>query len=117
MISMDLPWAPAVELQAFDRVHRIGQTRPVYIQRLVIENTVEDRVLKLQQKKVGVGYHAYITTEANLLYRQGLQTIYSERGVHKQVDVSTAGCTCDTPYLTVCHTGLTMEDFGHLFGL
>ncbi|KAJ3224554.1 hypothetical protein HK099_008235 [Clydaea vesicula] len=42
---------PAVEDQAIDRVHRIGQTRNVKVTRLVIANTVEDRILDLQNKK------------------------------------------------------------------
>ncbi|KAL5521625.1 hypothetical protein ACEPAF_2373 [Sanghuangporus sanghuang] len=51
VISLDLGWSEAVENQAFDRVHRLGQTRPVFVERLVISNTVEDRVLALQEKK------------------------------------------------------------------
>ncbi|KAI5120898.1 hypothetical protein M0805_002998 [Coniferiporia weirii] len=51
VISLDLGWSEAVESQAFDRVHRLGQTRPVVVERLVINNTVEDRVLAMQEKK------------------------------------------------------------------
>ena len=48
---MDLWWNPAVEEQAMDRIHRIGQFRPIRIYRMVIENSIESRVLILQQKK------------------------------------------------------------------
>ncbi|KAF6168250.1 hypothetical protein GIB67_011635 [Kingdonia uniflora] len=48
---MDPWWNPAVERQAQDRIHRIGQYKPIRIVRFVIENTVEDRILKLQEKK------------------------------------------------------------------
>ncbi|KAF5726453.1 Helicase protein with RING/U-box domain isoform 1 [Tripterygium wilfordii] len=48
---MDPWWNPAVERQAQDRIHRIGQYKPIRIVRFVIENTVEERILKLQQKK------------------------------------------------------------------
>ncbi|EIN08787.1 P-loop containing nucleoside triphosphate hydrolase protein [Punctularia strigosozonata HHB-11173 SS5] len=51
VISLDLGWSEAVEAQAFDRVHRLGQTRHVNIQRLVIKDTVEDRILALQERK------------------------------------------------------------------
>ncbi len=44
-------WNPAVELQAVDRTHRIGQTRKVVTYRLISKNTVEEKVLKLQKKK------------------------------------------------------------------
>ncbi|KAI4319855.1 hypothetical protein MLD38_033405 [Melastoma candidum] len=48
---MDPWWNPAVERQAQDRIHRIGQYKPIRIIRFVIENTVEERILKLQEKK------------------------------------------------------------------
>ena len=44
-------WNPAVEEQAFDRVHRIGQDKPVFVHRLVTVNTVEERILLLQEDK------------------------------------------------------------------
>ena len=44
-------WNPAVEAQAADRTHRIGQTRPVFVYRLVAAATVEERILALQDTK------------------------------------------------------------------
>jgi SNF2 family DNA or RNA helicase len=44
-------WNPAVEAQAADRAHRIGQERPVMVYRLVAQGTVEEKILKLQEKK------------------------------------------------------------------
>jgi superfamily II DNA or RNA helicase len=51
---MDPWWNPAVEDQAADRAHRIGQDRPVLVYRLVAEETVEERILLLQQAKRGI---------------------------------------------------------------
>jgi superfamily II DNA or RNA helicase len=48
---LDPWWNPAVEDQAADRAHRIGQERPVMIYRLVAKDTVEERVFQLQQRK------------------------------------------------------------------
>jgi superfamily II DNA or RNA helicase len=48
---LDPWWNPAVEDQAADRAHRIGQERPVLVHRLVAEETVEERMLGLQAKK------------------------------------------------------------------
>ncbi|XP_021745946.1 DNA repair protein RAD16-like [Chenopodium quinoa] len=48
---MDPWWNPATERQAMDRIHRIGQYKPIRIVRFVIENTIEERILKLQEKK------------------------------------------------------------------
>jgi superfamily II DNA or RNA helicase len=51
VIHLDPWWNPAVEDQATDRVHRIGQTRPVFVYKLVSEGTVEDKILRLQAAK------------------------------------------------------------------
>lgn len=51
VILADSWWAPAIEDQAVDRVHRLGQTRPTTVWRLVMEGTVEERVLDIQGKK------------------------------------------------------------------
>jgi superfamily II DNA or RNA helicase len=51
---MDLWWNPAVEDQAADRAHRIGQERPVFVYRLVAKDTVEERIVDLQQRKRGI---------------------------------------------------------------
>lgn len=51
VIHMDPWWNPAVENQASDRAHRIGQTRPVTIYRLVSENTIEQKIVKLHHHK------------------------------------------------------------------
>ena len=48
---LDPWWNPAVEDQAADRAHRIGQTRPVIVHRLIAEDTVEERILALQADK------------------------------------------------------------------
>ncbi|KAJ8432485.1 hypothetical protein Cgig2_012703 [Carnegiea gigantea] len=51
VILLDLWWNPTTEDQAIDRAHRIGQTRPVTVVRLTVKDTVEDRILALQQRK------------------------------------------------------------------
>ncbi len=48
---LDPWWNPAVEAQAIDRTHRIGQTRPVFAYRLVTRGTVEEKILTLQDTK------------------------------------------------------------------
>jgi non-specific serine/threonine protein kinase len=51
VIHMDPWWNPAVEMQASDRAHRIGQTRPVFIYKIIARDTVEEKILQLQEKK------------------------------------------------------------------
>jgi len=48
---LDPWWNPAVEAQAIDRTHRIGQTRPVFAYRLIARDTVEEKVLEMQETK------------------------------------------------------------------
>lgn len=51
VLLLDDWWNPAVEAQAFSRAHRIGQTRNVEVVRLVCKDTVEEKILALQQQK------------------------------------------------------------------
>jgi SWI/SNF-related matrix-associated actin-dependent regulator of chromatin subfamily A3 len=51
VILADSWWAPAIEDQAIDRVYRLGQTRETTVWRLVMEDSIEDRVLEVQEKK------------------------------------------------------------------
>ncbi len=51
VIHMDPWWNPAVEDQASDRAHRIGQTRPVTVYRLVAKNTIEEKIIALHKEK------------------------------------------------------------------
>ena len=44
-------WNPAVEQQAIDRTHRIGQTKNIFAYRMICNDTVEDKILKLQDRK------------------------------------------------------------------
>ena len=54
VIHYDPWWNPAVESQATDRAHRIGQARQVFSYKLICQNTVEEKILKLQDMKRGV---------------------------------------------------------------
>jgi superfamily II DNA or RNA helicase len=64
---LDPWWNPAVEAQAIDRVHRIGQTKRVFAYRIICRDTVEDKILKLQQRKKDLA--EAIITENNSVIR------------------------------------------------
>lgn len=51
VVIMDPFWNPYIEMQAVDRAHRIGQQKPVQVHRLLVKETVEDRITELQEKK------------------------------------------------------------------
>jgi len=63
---LDPWWNPAVEQQAIDRAHRIGQTRHVFAYRLICEDTVEQRIVDLQRKKRDLA-DAIVGQQENLL--------------------------------------------------
>jgi non-specific serine/threonine protein kinase len=51
VIHLDPWWNPAVEMQATDRAHRIGQDKPVFIYKFIARDTVEEKILELQSRK------------------------------------------------------------------
>ena len=63
---LDPWWNPAVEQQAIDRTHRIGQTRRVFAYRLICQDTVEQRIIELQDRKRKLA-DAIVGGEENLL--------------------------------------------------
>src|SRR5262249_933137 len=67
---LDPWWTPAVEAQAIDRTHRIGQTRPVFAYRLIARDTVEEKVLELQQTKRALA-DAIINADNSLIRNLG----------------------------------------------
>ncbi|GMK59160.1 hypothetical protein CspeluHIS016_0701750 [Cutaneotrichosporon spelunceum] len=54
VFMMDTWWNEAIEQQAIDRVHRVGQTKPVWVTRYIIKGTVEKRILKIQRTKTAL---------------------------------------------------------------
>ena len=51
VIHYDPWWNPAVENQATDRAHRLGQTKPVFVYKLIVAGSIEEKILALQEKK------------------------------------------------------------------
>ncbi len=70
VIIFDPWWNPAAEQQAIDRAYRIGQTNHVNVIRIIAENTVEEKVLKLQAKKADLA--------DQILEGKNLETVVTE---------------------------------------
>jgi len=51
---MDPWWSFAVEAQAIDRVHRMGQLRDVFVTRFVVKDSIEGRMLRIQERKMNI---------------------------------------------------------------
>ena len=68
VIHFDPWWNPAVENQATDRAHRIGQKRTVYSVKLITKGTIEDKVLAMQESKKSV-IDATLTTDEQMMQK------------------------------------------------
>jgi SNF2 family DNA or RNA helicase len=71
---LDPWWNPAVEAQAVDRAHRIGQTRQVFAYRLIARDTVEEKVLELQKTKRDLAA-AIISADNSLIRNLGKEDL------------------------------------------
>ena len=59
-------WNPAVEQQAIDRTHRIGQDKNVFAYRMICKNTIEEKILKLQEEKLQL-FDSMINGDSDIL--------------------------------------------------
>ena len=83
VILYDPWWNPAVEAQAIDRAHRIGQDKPVFIYRLMVAGSVEEKMLAMQDKKRSLAkgiYSVKSKDETPLLDTHTLQNLFSPLG-------------------------------------
>lgn len=78
VIHYDPWWNPAVENQATDRAHRIGQDKTVFVYKLVVKGTVEEKILEMQQRKQALmdGLFSDKTTSKLELTEQDLQGLF-----------------------------------------
>jgi len=78
VIHIDPWWTPAVEMQATDRTHRIGQDKPVFVYKLITRDTVEEKILLLQDRKRAL-VSQLISTEGGFfknLTRQDIELLF-----------------------------------------
>ena len=71
---LDPWWNPAVEAQAVDRAHRIGQKNTVFTYKFITKNTVEEKILKLQEGKIQLA-NDLISTEESFVKKLTLEDI------------------------------------------
>ena len=78
VFHLDPWWNPSVENQASDRAHRIGQTKSVFVYKLITRDSIEERVLELQEKKRHLT-ESIIRTEASFfkhLTREDVEALF-----------------------------------------
>ncbi len=79
VIHIDPWWNPAVEMQASDRTHRIGQDKPVFVFKMITQESVEEKILTLQERKKNL-VDQLITTESSFvksLTAEDIQILFS----------------------------------------
>ncbi|KAF8628247.1 hypothetical protein AX15_004022 [Amanita polypyramis BW_CC] len=59
VFMMDCWWNSAVENQAIDRVHRLGQDKPVFVKHYIVADTIEGRILRIQKRKTAIAKEAF----------------------------------------------------------
>lgn len=82
VIFLEPDWNPFIDLQAMDRAHRIGQSRTVNVYRLITTDTIEEKILKVQQRKRATA-DAVVNTDNSTMYSMGtdkLLDIFTFRG-------------------------------------
>ena len=79
VIHYDPWWNPAVEMQATDRAHRIGQDRMVFVYKFITQNSVEEKIVKMQEKKKEL-VSQIISTDSSLfksITKQDVEELFS----------------------------------------
>jgi non-specific serine/threonine protein kinase len=79
VIHLDPWWNPAVEMQASDRAHRIGQDKPVFVYKIIARDTVEEKILQLQERKRAL-VKSIIASESSFfksLTKEDVRTLFS----------------------------------------
>merc|ERR1712059_1130 len=80
LFLLDMHWNPQLEAQACDRIYRVGQKKEVIIHRFVVEDSVEEKIMKLQEKKLNLANDVLTgakRTGANKLSMDDLKELFS----------------------------------------
>ncbi|KAI0085988.1 SNF2 family N-terminal domain-containing protein [Irpex rosettiformis] len=87
VINLDLSWNYATESQAYDRVYRLGQEKEVFVKRLVVNNTLEERMLHLQDTKTGLAEAALGEGTGLKLHKLSVAELKDLFGMSRERDV------------------------------
>ena len=92
VIVYDPWWNPAVERQAMDRAHRIGQDKPVFVHRLIAENTVEAAIQTMQRRKQALADALFEGTPGSARAHRGRPACWSRRSCPSLTRSTTGQC-------------------------
>jgi TATA-binding protein-associated factor len=88
VVFLELDYNPFADLQAMDRAHRIGQSKTVNVYKLVTSNSIEERIIELQERKVATS-NAVVNTENSTMFSMGTDRLldvfsFEEEGGSKE---------------------------------
>ncbi|KAF9198729.1 DNA repair and recombination protein rad54b [Haplosporangium sp. Z 27] len=105
LILFDIDWNPSVDLQAMARIHRDGQTKPVFIYRLLLSGTIEEKMYQRQLTKVGLSDALMDGKASEMLSKFSMTELRDLFTLHEDehcLTHSLLGCDCSTQ--VVSHT-------------
>ncbi|OPZ95508.1 MAG: hypothetical protein BWY70_01987 [Bacteroidetes bacterium ADurb.Bin408] len=71
---LDPWWNPAAEAQAYDRAHRIGQKNKVFVYKFITKNSLEEKILKLQESKLALS-ETMLSNETDILKQLNIEDV------------------------------------------
>jgi len=116
VIFLEPDWNPFVDLQAMDRAHRIGQTKTVNVYRLITSNTIEEKIMKLQQRKKATS-EAVVNSDNSTMFSMGtdrLLDIFTCRGDSSAAESSTQGDAGGDNLLSYLDDGKAASEYSGL---
>lgn len=118
VIFLELDFNPYVDMQAMDRAHRLGQMQKVNVYRIITQNSVEEKILSLQEKKIAT-CEAIVNTDNSTLFSMGTDRILDIFTMEKLEEESgTLSSSVDLDQLVDClstvandYASLSVEQF------
>ncbi|KAF8970731.1 helicase [Entomortierella lignicola] len=108
LILFDIDWNPSVDLQAMARIHRDGQTKPVFIYRLLLSGTIEEKMYQRQLTKVGLSDALMDGKASEMLSKFSMAELRDLFTLHEDehcLTHSLLGCDCSTQVVSHTESG------------
>ncbi|KAG0049801.1 helicase [Gryganskiella cystojenkinii] len=118
LIMFDIDWNPSVDTQAMARIHRDGQMKPVFIYRLLLSGTIEEKIYQRQLAKIGLSdalMNGNSSEKANKFSAAQLRDLFSLEEDESCMTHSLLGCECSAGD-KMLKSGKTMPQLGERRG-
>eukprot|EP00814_Leptocylindrus_danicus_P004003 CAMPEP_0116004140 /NCGR_PEP_ID=MMETSP0321-20121206/435_1 /TAXON_ID=163516 /ORGANISM="Leptocylindrus danicus var. danicus, Strain B650" /LENGTH=493 /DNA_ID=CAMNT_0003472405 /DNA_START=27 /DNA_END=1508 /DNA_ORIENTATION=+ len=110
VIFLESDYNPHVDLQAMDRVHRLGQTKSVNVYRLVTSNSIEEKIMQIQKVKMAMS-DAIVNTENSSMFSIGTDRLLDLFSVEGDKTIERKETEDDADFLEEQYSSLSVEGF------